>query len=159
MKGRVLVAIQFGSLGALWLTPSGWGFVSPGPDALAALLVAAVGPLSTLLLAAAGALLAAAYLSLRPAFRVLPEPAPDAPFVASGIYRFIRHPMYTAVIAVGLSMALTRSPLLAWPLFVVLVVDLWVKSRYEDDLLRARHPQAADYQLRVGRFLPKFRRS
>lgn len=146
--GRALVTLQFLLLGVLFVIPIGdlqlgspyWNWFASTAAALAA------------------ALAIVAYLSLGRSFRVRPEPLRDAAFVSTGIYRWIRHPMYTAVMALGLSMALhTR----AWPglgTWCLLVFTLTAKSHFEDELWRRREPRAAEYQRRVGRFLPKLGR-
>lgn len=146
--GRALVVAQFGLLGALLSLPpgdlpwfsSGWSWL-----ARAAALLAV-------------ALAASAYRSLRPAFRVRPEPHATAPFIAHGIYRWIRHPMYSAVLMLAVSMVVHVRSLVAVGVWWLLAAVLLVKSRYEDALWRARAPEAADYQRRVGRFVPRLRR-
>jgi protein-S-isoprenylcysteine O-methyltransferase Ste14 len=102
---------------------------------------------------------ASAYLALRPAFRVRPEPKPDAPFIEHGIYRRIRHPMYTAVMFIAASMVIHVRAWTAVLVWCALAVVLTLKSRYEDALWREREPRAAEYQRRVGRFIPRWRRS
>lgn len=146
--GRALVVAQFGLLGLLLALPpgdlpwfsSGWSWL-----ARAAALLAV-------------ALAASAYRSLRPAFRVRPEPHDSAPFIAHGIYRWIRHPMYAAVLMLAVSMVVHVRSLTAVAVWCLLALVLVVKSRYEDGLWRAREPRAAEYQQQVGRFFPRFRR-
>jgi protein-S-isoprenylcysteine O-methyltransferase Ste14 len=100
------------------------------------------------------ALVVAAFF-LRPSLTALPEPRAGAPFITNGIYRYIRHPMYSALILFGVGAALYK-----WSIYAVLValglfVVLNIKYRYEDSLLRAKWPEAADYQKRVGALFPK----
>ncbi len=146
--GRLLVTLQFLLLGVLLVIPAGgialgstvWSLLSSVAATMAALLAIW------------------AYLSLGRSFRVRPEPLANAAFVSSGLYRWIRHPMYTSVLAIAFSMMLhTRSwvGVFAWCL---LVFTLLAKSHFEDALWRGRETKAADYQRRVGRFLPKLRR-
>lgn len=143
--GRVLVALQFLLLGVLFVIPIGdleprspyWNWLASTAAALAA------------------ALAIVAYLSLGRSFRVRPEPLPEAALVSNGIYRWIRHPMYTAVMALGFSMALHTRALLGLGTWCALVLTLTAKSHFEDELWRRREPRAAEYQRRVGRFLPK----
>jgi protein-S-isoprenylcysteine O-methyltransferase Ste14 len=145
----VLVALQFGLLGLLlalppgdlpWLS-NGWSWLARSCALLAVLMAAS------------------AYLALRPAFRVRPEPKPDAPFIEHGIYRRIRHPMYTAVMFIAASMVIHVRAWTAVLVWCALAVVLTLKSRYEDALWREREPRAAEYQRRVGRFIPRWRRS
>jgi len=148
MLGWVLVTLQFGLLGLLLVLPPGdlpwlsvgWSWLSRACALLAVLMAVA------------------SYLALRPAFRVRPEPRADAPFIAHGIYRWIRHPMYTAVLLLAASMVVHVRAWSAVFVWCALVVVLMVKSRYEDALWREREPRAAEYQRRVGRFAPRWRR-
>ena len=143
-KGRLLVFVQFAALGALFVLPQGDTWQSTG------VLVWLASAL-TLGAALIGVL---AYAALRPSFRVQPEPRVGAPLITVGIYRHIRHPMYTAVLAVAAAMALRSQSLAGVLVWLLLLVDLEVKSRYEDALLLARHPEAGGYQRSTGRFLP-----
>lgn len=82
----------------------------------------------------------------------------DHALVTSGPYRHIRHPGYSAVLALWLGAALATLNwvlLVLWPL---LVVGLLVTSREEEGLLRATFglPYEA-YALRTGRFVPRMR--
>lgn len=146
--GRVLVALQFVLFGVLLVLPpgklpwlsNGWSWM-----ARASALLAAVIALS-------------AYRALRPAFRVRPEPRPDAPFIAHGIYRWVRHPMYTALLLLAASMVIHVRSWIGVLVWCALAVVLTLKSRYEDALWRQREVRAAEYQRRVGRFIPRWRR-
>ena len=93
-------------------------------------------------------------LALKPSLRISPIPKSNAPLIASGIYRFVRHPMYLGVILIGFGMTGYADSILAWILEVALVVDLNIKARFEDALLREIHPESIHYQLHVSRLLP-----
>ena len=146
--GRVLVTLQFLWLGLLLVIPAGsLPFHSAGWLTLAS---------ACSLFAVAVAI--AAFLSLGSAFRVRPEPLAGAQLVSRGVYRWIRHPMYTAVLAIAAAMALSVNSWAALIIWGALLVTLECKSHYEDALWRAKDGRAADYQRRVGRFLPRMRR-
>ena len=146
--GRLLVALQFLWLGVLL-------FIPPGGIELHSTLWAA---LSSAAATAAVVLAVWAYLSLGRSFRVRPEPLADATFVCSGIYRWIRHPMYTAVLALAFSMTLHTRSWIGVGAWCALALTLLAKSHYEDALWRRRDANATEYQRRVGRFLPRLRR-
>lgn len=146
--GWALVFLQFLLLGLLLVLPpgdlpwfsNGWSWMSR----------------ASALLAVAIAL--SAYRALRPAFRVRPEPRADAPFIGHGIYRWVRHPMYTAVLLIAASMVIRVRSWVGVLVWCALAAVLTFKSRYEDALWRQREAGAADYQRRVGRFVPRWRR-
>lgn len=74
--------------------------------------------------------------------------------VTHGIYRFIRHPMYTSVLLSCLAFTLTNSHNLSQIIMLVLFVDLIIKSNVEETLLIERFNTYQDYKNKAGRFLP-----
>jgi protein-S-isoprenylcysteine O-methyltransferase Ste14 len=145
--GTALVAAQFGLLAllaALALAPGAW------PTADAALLVAA------------GAALGAwALTANRPGnFNIRPQPRAGAVFVHRGPYRWIRHPMYSALLLAGLGAvrmaggdAGWASPA-GWAAWAALLAVLWAKSAVEEHALLRVFDGYAAYRQRSGRFLP-----
>src|ERR1035437_4052659 len=91
---------------------------------------------------------------LKPSLRISPIPKSDGLLIASGIYRYVRHPMYLGVILIGFGMAGYADSALAWIAEVVLILNLNIKARFEDALLREIHPESVHYQLHVSRLLP-----
>ena len=85
---------------------------------------------------------------------IVPELKPHHQLITHGIYRYIRHPMYTAVILLCLALMLSNNTWLTQLVMLILVVDLWFKSRREEALLSERFPHYQQYRARTGRFLP-----
>ena len=108
------------------------------------------------LYAIAAVILASAAVALGSALTASPIPKDDADLVTTGIYKWIRHPMYTALIVIGLGLVLGTFNLFSLLTFTTLVMVLIYKSRYEDALLLERHKKAREYQNSTGRFFPKF---
>jgi len=84
-----------------------------------------------------------------------PMAADGEPFHETGIYRFVRHPMYS-----GFMLVLLASPVQTVnSLNFALVVCLYfvVGSKFEERRMLAAHPAYADYRQRVGALIPKFR--
>jgi protein-S-isoprenylcysteine O-methyltransferase Ste14 len=138
-RGMLYVMLQMLCLGLLLLT---------GP-----LIPAGRGPA---LLAMGGVLLGVwAILVMRPSnVSVLPELRPTARLVLRGPYRFVRHPMYTALLLfTGALLIDAFSPvrLLIW---LILLTVLIRKLSYEEQLLMARFPDYAAYRRRSARLLP-----
>lgn len=112
-------------------------------------------------LAAGGGLLGLwALAANRPGnFRLVPDVKPGARLVQTGPYRWVRHPMYTAVLLLTLGGLLCQwAPLrlLAW---LALGAVLYAKAVREERLLAARFPGYAAYQARTRRFLPGGKRA
>jgi protein-S-isoprenylcysteine O-methyltransferase Ste14 len=81
----------------------------------------------------------AAFIALRPSVRVSPIPKPGAPLVTAGIYKWISHPMYFAVVLFGFSMFTSHINFLTAALFISLVMVLKTKASLEEFLLEKIH--------------------
>jgi len=84
-------------------------------------------------------------------FRVSPFPAPgdEASLVTGGPYRWVRHPIYSAVIAVALGAALWGLRPAAVLVAVAFVPFFMAKTGHEEALLEERYPAYRDYRSRV----------
>lgn len=141
--GKLLVLGQFGCLGVLIVLAAPQFLQHPVP----ALAWLALG-----LSALVGLW---ALTANRPGnFNIHPTPRADGKLVAHGPYRWIRHPMYTAVMLLGLACALTRGDVLAWLLWGVLCLVLVSKAVLEERWMAALHPSYAHYQSRTRWFIP-----
>lgn len=80
--------------------------------------------------------------------------------VTRGPYRWVRHPFYDCMALFTLSIALTASNWFLIATGILVFLLLATRSWTEEDHLLARfgEPYRA-YQLRTGRFLPRFRRA
>ncbi len=87
-------------------------------------------------------------------------PAPTAPtkhLVVTGLYRYVRNPMYVAVLAILLGEALVFA---SWPIFgyafaVWLCFTAFIMAYEEPTLCRTFGRQYADYCAHVGRWRPR----
>lgn len=87
-------------------------------------------------------------------FTILPTPREGNELSQRGIYRFLRHPMYTAVLLCGLAVTVGAPSLwrsIALPLCTVVLI---LKIRHEERLLTAVHPEYPERMARVARLLP-----
>jgi protein-S-isoprenylcysteine O-methyltransferase Ste14 len=82
----------------------------------------------------------------------------DATFVDSGPYRFVRNPMYTGVLALGITLGLATGtwliPLAAGFAFFLLAVRTRIEERF---LIERFGDRYREYMSRVGRFWPRRR--
>ena len=86
--------------------------------------------------------------------RIMPEPGTNQPLVRRGPYRWIRHPMYTAVVLAGLGWLLCNY---SWPrlaCWLALLPVLGLKAVREERFLGVLHPDYHAYQASSWRFIP-----
>jgi protein-S-isoprenylcysteine O-methyltransferase Ste14 len=139
LTSYTLVAIQFACLLAIALT---------GP-------LVARNPLLLALEAAAVLLGVWALLAVRiDKLNVTPDPRPDAELVRHGPYRWIRHPMYAALLLGTLALVLDASTPVRWGLWLVLLIDLLVKLHYEERLLMEHFEGYRVYMAASKRLVP-----
>jgi protein-S-isoprenylcysteine O-methyltransferase Ste14 len=144
-RGSVYVAGQFVLFAAIAVAPRfdhadwPWAVRIPG-----------------LVLAFAGlVLLVWAIRRLGPAMTAMPEPRPQVPVAKDGPYRFVRHPVYVAVLAICLGASLARATWVGVLLTVVLALLFDLKARYEERLLHADPSYRAYAEQTPSRFLPR----
>ncbi|MHB1173161.1 MAG: methyltransferase family protein [Lacisediminihabitans sp.] len=139
-----LVCLQFVLLAALVLVPPGTLWRVGAVLLTLAIVLGAIGvSLAALGLAGLGSALTAS-----------PIPREHATLVTGGVYGFVRHPVYTGLLLGGLGLVLFGASvwhIIAWFALVVLLV---AKTRWEERMLTASHPDYRRYAARVGRFLP-----
>lgn len=83
-----------------------------------------------------------------------PTPKAGAELVRHGIYRQLRHPLYSSVMLAALGWALLWQSAAALVASLALCVFLDAKARLEERLLVAKFPEYAAYRERTRRFLP-----
>ena len=136
IKARILVAAQFSLLGLLFLKPKA-----------AVLLAPSWAPgLAFVIDLCATVILIFAWYALRASLQISPIPKEGAALVTSGIYRYVRHPMYIGVILFGLGFVLTNINWISILIWMALLATLIYKARFEDALLLIKHSHASTYQ-------------
>lgn len=99
-----------------------------------------------------GVLISAA--SLRRSLTAVPIPKEDGELSMSGLYRYVRHPMYTSVLLVAFGIALHSGSGIKYLLAICLYVLFHLKSVYEERYLRLKYPEYAEYSAQIPRFIP-----
>lgn len=137
----IAIAFALGFLGPPWPKAS---------DTILTIGAAALGALGLAMLVAGGAFLGA---SLTP----FPRPRQGATLRRSGVYRWVRHPMYGGGILVVTGWSLATSPL-GLVGTAVLGAFLELKSRREEAWLLERYPAYASYRRETRwKFVPGIR--
>lgn len=127
--GTLLVLCQFLLIG--WLGFQGVPALTHGN-----------APAGTWIMGAMGLVLGAwALAANRPGnFNITPNPRPHGHLVTTGLYRWIRHPMYTSVMLCAAAISLAPTVRWqAWLAFAALAAVLTIKSRVEERWLNESH--------------------
>ena len=140
--GRLYVSVQAALFLAVGVTA--W---FPGPMLWRSVIVG----LLLIVVGLAGVLWCARSLgrSLTP----LPEPN-GAGLVVVGLYRWVRHPMYSSLVVMCLGVAVLTGVYWCYLTVAVLAVFFSAKARHEERYLVATYPDYVAYGARVGRFVP-----
>ncbi|MBK7383676.1 MAG: isoprenylcysteine carboxylmethyltransferase family protein [Flavobacteriales bacterium] len=138
MRSALLVLAQFASIAVLllgggWQLPWwAWGFFALGLVVLAWAAVSLGGNNLT----------------------YMPDPRQGNTLSQRGIYRFIRHPMYAAVLLCGVAVSFGAPSTWRWVALGVCAVVLVIKVHHEEMLLTAKHPDYPQRMKGVARLVP-----
>ncbi len=150
VRGGLYVAAQLGLLAAVGFGPRSVGIDGPWPEPWGP-LAKIVGVVLGLL---GGVAASAGVLQLGPNLSPWPRPRDEAQLVRSGVYKLVRHPIYSGVILCAFGWGLFVNGSLTVLHALLLTVLLNAKARYEERLLRKRFETYAAYQREVARFIP-----
>ena len=87
-------------------------------------------------------------------FNITPDPLSWSKLVKAGPYRFIRHPMYLALLLTTLPLIIDRLNYLRLILWVALLIDLLLKISYEEKILVAEVDGYENYLKSSYRLVP-----
>jgi protein-S-isoprenylcysteine O-methyltransferase Ste14 len=142
VRGELFVIVQFVLLGLIFWLPAFPAFAFPASI------------IGTVLKNVGFALIIWAGLNLGRNLTPLPKPKSDAQLVTSGLFAWMRHPIYTALMLLTFGSSLERGHLIALILSACLAVLLEFKSRREEAWLLEQFPDYAAYRSRVKKFFP-----
>lgn len=147
-RGEGWVALQLllivGVVAACWWTGGSW--LLPWQSV--------VGLVGNVLLIGGLLVVLMGTLSLSSSFTIVPRPKEGGELVTSGLYRFVRNPIYAGLIAAALGASIGSASLPALLVSGVLALVLDLKTRREEVFLRERFPGYAAYAARTRKFIP-----
>lgn len=85
-----------------------------------------------------------------------PSPRDSTTLITMGIYKYIRHPIYTGVLLITAGYGVFSENTLRLLVVAALFVLFSFKARYEERLLAAKFPAYNYYKGKTGRFFPWF---
>ena len=84
----------------------------------------------------------------------VPYPKEGGSLVETGPYRFVRHPIYCAVLLTAFGWAFLVHGWLTLGYAIIMLVFFDIKSRREEEWLKAKFPGYREYQKRVRKLIP-----
>lgn len=150
LKGNLLVLGQFVLLGLLIFVPSS------GLNTGVFSYFLSVVSISSLFIGFV--ILGLSFLALGKSLTAHPIPGKNAELVTDGLYRFVKHPIYSGLILVALALTITGGFFPHILFFVALLILLNYKAKFEEELLTKTYPGYADYSKKTGRFIPRLNR-
>jgi len=148
-RGYIYVAGQLLLLGLL--------FTAPRMDSPYGAISNLISYLGLAVMAGGIAILIASFIRLGKSLTANPVPKDDGELVVSGLYSFVRHPIYLGLLLLGFGVVLDAG---YWPqilIFLMLYIQLHIKANFEEYLLRQKYPGYAAYAAKTPRFFPRFR--
>lgn len=137
MKSRLFVYIQFVLIIAIALYSDVWG-----------------GYFQNSIMIAGAILGLWAIILMKLRVNIFPEVRSSQELYTNGPYRYIRHPMYMAVLMVTISWVFNRFDLITVSMWILLLIDLILKLRYEEELLKKEFDSYESYMKKTKRLLP-----
>ncbi|QWE16016.1 isoprenylcysteine carboxylmethyltransferase family protein [Polynucleobacter sp. AP-Nino-20-G2] len=147
-RGAFYVLIQGILIGLILFGPQGSYFISA--QSLKTILHAcgiSIGLLACLIMLVA-------VINLGKNLTPLPYPKDDAQFVQSGLYRYVRHPIYFGVLLAAIAWLLIFPGIYVLAYVLGLFFLFNVKASREEVWLIERFPVYVDYQSRVKKLIP-----
>lgn len=87
-------------------------------------------------------------------FRITPDVADGAKLITNGPYKYIRHPMYSAVLVICLGLILSNINVLSLVFYALLLIDLIFKINYEEKSLVSSFSEYKQYMKKTKRIIP-----
>ena len=103
-------------------------------------------------------ILAFSALALGKSLTPHPMPGKNAVLVTDGLYRFVKHPIYSGLILLAFGLTIAGGFFPHSIFFIALVLLLNYKARFEEKLLASTYAGYAEYSKKTGRFIPRLNR-
>ncbi|SFV65353.1 hypothetical protein MNB_SM-5-770 [hydrothermal vent metagenome] len=87
-------------------------------------------------------------------FNIRPEIKENCELVTTGIYAYIRHPMYLSVLVGMFGVAVIFFTYYEFALYTLLFITMLIKMFYEESLWKCHNPAYLEYMKKTKRFIP-----
>ena len=148
-KGRLLVTIQFVLLALIFFLPSG------APSAETPSWILELG--SFMVWPGVGVVVVSIF-KLGQSLTASPIPKQGSELKTDGLYKWVRHPIYTGLMLTTLGLSLEVGSLAKLFFVAALMVLFNYKAKWEETFLLKRYPEYRAYMSTTGRFVPRLNR-
>jgi protein-S-isoprenylcysteine O-methyltransferase Ste14 len=97
-----------------------------------------------------------ALLQLNKSLSPFPTPKFNSELIQTGLYKYMRHPIYTGIILMTFGYGLYTNSLFKIFISIALLILFYFKSSYEESMLLRKYLDYSEYKKTTGRFTPKF---
>jgi protein-S-isoprenylcysteine O-methyltransferase Ste14 len=97
---------------------------------------------------------AKARIDIKNGYSMLIEKLDDHKLITTGIYKYIRHPIYTAVLLITLSACIALEGKWSLILFLMTIGGLNIRIKNEEKFLLNTFPEYTEYSKKVKRLIP-----
>jgi len=84
-----------------------------------------------------------------------PSPVKNADLITTGIFKYLRHPIYTGILLILFSVAIYNTSVFKLIISILLLILFQFKSKYEESRLIANFENYKNYMKDTGKFIPK----
>lgn len=95
-----------------------------------------------------------AILQLNKNLTPFPTPIDKGNLIETGLYKHIRHPIYTGIFLATLGIGLFNSSIWQLGISITLLILFYFKSNYEETMLIEKYKEYEAYKKSTGRFFP-----
>jgi protein-S-isoprenylcysteine O-methyltransferase Ste14 len=92
---------------------------------------------------------------LRTYISIFPTPVRDGELITTGIYKYIRHPMYTGLFFVLIGYGAVSLNFYRLLIAIVIILIVLEKVEYEENRLMEKYRKYKDYKVKTGKFISK----
>jgi protein-S-isoprenylcysteine O-methyltransferase Ste14 len=137
VKSKVFVVVQFLLIATLALYADIWGETAQNILMVIGLIVGLW-----------------AIVTMRLKVSILPDVRDSQKLFTNGPYKYIRHPMYTAVLLITFAWVLQRFNIFSVCMWIILVLNLNLKLKFEESLLLRKFKKYSSYMKKTKRLIP-----
>lgn len=102
-------------------------------------------------------IIAISILQLNKNLSPFPSPKENSELIITGLYKWIRHPIYSGILLLAFSFALYQNSGFKILISFFMLILFYFKTGYEEKQLSLKFPEYKNYKMNTGRFLPNFK--